>query len=102
MVNVELKNKIKDMHLKLDADTHIVGILTMEELAELQQAISKYLRNFMNVDYSTIMSDKCIEEIADVLIMIERIKIELGISDKLVENAIEYKINRTYKRYLNK
>lgn len=102
MVNVELKNKIKDMHLKLDADVETVGILTMEELAELQQAISKYLRNFKNVDYSTIMSDKCIEEIADVLIMVERIKIELGISDKLVENAIEYKINRTYKRYLNK
>jgi NTP pyrophosphatase (non-canonical NTP hydrolase) len=58
----------------------------VEELAELTRALVRDDRN--NV----------IEEIADVYIMLEQLKIMGGISDDLINYVIDQKLNRTIER----
>lgn len=62
---------------------------TTEELAELQQAISKAKR-YTGQAYI----DGVTEEIADVLIMIEQVKLIFGISAADVEKERERKLKR--------
>lgn len=66
-------------------------IIVMEELAELQKEISKFLRN---------KSDrmKLIEELADVVLNIDYIKDICKISDKDLTKAINVKLERQSKR----
>lgn len=66
-------------------------IICMEELAELQQAISKNLRGQGE-------SIDILEELADVLISIEYIKEIVNISDEELISAINVKINRLRRR----
>lgn len=83
------------------------AIVAIEELAELQKVATKYLRlcRKMNQNESeygdaplyeriTIWAD-AIEEIADVYIMLEQLKTIFGVSEKDVNNEIDYKISRT-------
>lgn len=65
-------------------------IICMEELTELQQALSKELRG--KGDPINIL-----EEIADVLISIGYIKEIVGLSDELIVSAINVKIDRLEK-----
>ena len=70
--------------------------IALEELAELQKAILKHRR----------LGDKetekaIIDEIADVSIMLEQLKIIYSCS-KEVEERIDYKIDRQIKRILKK
>lgn len=68
-------------------------IVAIEELSELQKEICKYLRGLGNIENLS-------EEIADVEIMLEQLKIMFE-CDSLVAEKKDYKINRIKKRYLN-
>lgn len=62
-------------------------IICMEELSELQKEISKTLRGKTDI-YALL------EEIADVEIGLEYIKMLFGFDDSVVNKAINVKINR--------
>lgn len=64
----------------------------VEELAELQQALCKYLCG-VSYDMGNI-----IEEIADVEIMLQQIRMIFNIDEKAVENIKYYKISRLNER----
>ncbi len=63
-------------------------IVAMEELAELQQAISKNIRN-----HSVITENNLAEEMADVYIMLKQLEI-IHNNYKEVRKQINYKILR--------
>lgn len=63
-------------------------IQTCEECSELIQAISKANR------YGEKYTDNVAEEIADVLIMIEQIKLIFDITDADIERYKQMKLNR--------
>lgn len=71
----------------------------MEECAELIQAISKHLRASRNDRFSIIRSDDLIEEMADVLICIDTMKVAYNISDDELNSKIKYKEKRISERY---
>lgn len=80
-----------------------------EECAELIQAVCKYDRamNDFTAGYfpDVVNSEREIaSEIADVLIMIEQIKIAMfsGVHSHEIENQINYKLNRQIERIKNK
>ena len=62
-----------------------------EELAELIVEVAKNKRGFKN-------RKKIIEEMGDVLHCFEYLKRILDIKDSEVQDAMEYKIERTYRR----
>ena len=62
----------------------------IEEMAELTQALNKYKR------YGII--ENIIEEIADVEVMLEQIKILLAIPQNSIDSIKEEKIDRQIKR----
>lgn len=68
-------------------------IICMEELAELQQALSKELRGKGD-------SVNILEEVADVLLCIGYIQEITGLSDDLIVSAMNVKIDRL-ERILN-
>ena len=72
-------------------------IVTIEELSELQKAITKLLRNKVTQDNITAMT----EEIADVEIMLEQIKQFFKISEE-VEYQKGIKLIRTEQRCFTK
>ena len=68
----------------------------VEELNELAQVLCK----LNSADTGGVTLDKVIEEIADVEIMLNQVKIILNISENDIESMKNYKIMRTAKRYL--
>lgn len=66
-------------------------IVTMEELAELQQAISKYLRD--KPDFDNIH-----EEVADVLLCLDKLIHHLDLSPDYIREWLRYKLERNKKR----
>ena len=62
-------------------------VVAMEELAELQQQVSKYIRGVGDKDH-------IIEELADALIMIDRIMCIVDVSNIDLNNAIIRKLNK--------
>lgn len=68
-------------------------VVAIEELSELQKALCKYLRNG-ELTYNLL------EEIADVTIMLEQLKIIFEIDNKEVVKAIYEKELRIEERYL--
>lgn len=66
-------------------------IVAIEELSELQKELCKALR--FNYNY-----DNMVEEIADVEIMLEQMKIYFNILNKDLERMKEHKIERTKER----
>lgn len=68
-------------------------IVAIEELSELQKEICKQLRGLGNIE-------NLAEEIADVEIMLEQLKI-IYACDSLVQDKKDYKIKRIKKRYLS-
>lgn len=74
-----------------------------EECAELIQAINKYQRYASNYnaepkEYDWKYYQNVVEEIADVEVMLEQIKILLNISDEAVHGIKEKKVNRQIER----
>lgn len=68
----------------------------VEELNELSQALCK----ISSADTGDITFENVVEEIADVEIMLNQIKIILDIPESDIETMKNYKIMRTAKRYL--
>lgn len=68
----------------------------VEELNELSQVLCK----INSADTGGVTFENVVEEIADVEIMLNQIKIILDISESDVETIKNYKIMRTAKRYL--
>lgn len=66
-------------------------IVAIEELSELQKELCKSLRS--NYNYGNI-----VEEIADVEIMLEQMKIYFEINENEIEEMKEIKIKRTKER----
>jgi NTP pyrophosphatase (non-canonical NTP hydrolase) len=91
-----MENKLKTIadYYKLDTQSRQLN----EELAELIQANSKYLRysenNSMNWEY---LQNMC-EEIADVQIMIEQMLYLLDIDNEAIEKIKMKKIDRQLER----
>ena len=73
-----------------------------EECAELIQAVNKYYRFGSSKDTSTddsnMLIQNIVEEIADVEIMLDQMKILLDISNEAVEGVKEKKVNRQLER----
>lgn len=68
-------------------------VVAIEELSELAKELCKVLRGLYD-------EDNVIEEIADVYIMLEQMKIYFGVDDNKLNEMIDYKINRTKERML--
>lgn len=97
-MNIEEKlNYICDM-----SSTQQVILVTVEELAELTQAISKLgrsLRGDITLRKEFIPITKGItEEIADVYITICQIRRKFMIDDDCICDIIDKKVERTYKK----
>ena len=73
----------------------IQEVVWMEELAELQQAISKVLRGKGD-------RENVIEETSDVIICLTQLMIKYDISDWELQRMIDYKYNRNLKRQKEK
>lgn len=92
-----LKHNSLDMHRNvLDDSIAINGekikkVICMEECSELIQAVSKDIRGKLDIDNLT-------EEIADVLICIEMLKIIHRIKDENIQAWIDYKVDRQQQR----
>ena len=84
-VYVKLIEKYKDKQL----------IVAIEELSELQKELCKTLRGNIN-------KENIIEELADVYIMLDQIKVYFSITSNEVEEMIDKKIERTKERLLKK
>lgn len=83
-----MEDKIK---LALDTLQDKSMVIAMEELAELQQAISKGIRGKLNKDNLT-------EEIADVYIILEWIKAYYNVDGEELTKWRKYKENRIIDR----
>ncbi|MGJ8754118.1 hypothetical protein [Clostridium botulinum] len=68
--------------------------VAIEELAELQQAISKATRKPALIS----AMDNVEEEIADAYVVLEELKIIFEIDKEEIENRINYKLDRELKR----
>ena len=75
---------------KFEAKNQI--IVAIEELSEIQKELCKYLRDKTNIRNIS-------EEIADVEIMLEQLKLIFE-NETPVSIEKEYKLARTYERYL--
>ena len=82
-VYVKLIEKYKDKQL----------IVAIEELSELQKELCKALRGKPN-------KENIIEELANVLIMLDQLKIYFKIEDDEIRDIIDQKIKRTKERLL--
>lgn len=73
--------------------------ICQEELAELIQAISKYKRA-INEDKNKVFRarESIIEEMTDVMIMLEQMKIIFEINEDEIASCRQYKLNRLKKR----
>ena len=72
-------------------------LVAMEEANKFSQAISKYLRSKCKDD-DVEVRQHIIEEMADVLIMAEQVKMILAIQDYEIELYKDYKLNRLNNR----
>ncbi|CAM9144246.1 hypothetical protein MYMA111404_03705 [Mycoplasma marinum] len=85
-----MQNKIKQI-LESSNDKSQV-LQAVEELAELSQALIKNVnRNKDNIDDIT-------QEMADVFIMLEQLKLIYKIDDQELKKQMEFKVNRYLKR----
>lgn len=69
-------------------------IVAMEELSELIKEISKDLRGQDNIE-------NILEEMADVFIMLEQLRVMYGLTDYDIQEAIDKKLERLEKRLAN-
>jgi NTP pyrophosphatase (non-canonical NTP hydrolase) len=70
-------------------------IIAMEECSELIKEVSKYIRTKDNKENLT-------EELADVCIMIEQIRLIVGINELELYEMMQKKLKRTEERYLKR
>lgn len=87
-MNLNLYDQDQEQLLK---NGSIQEVIWMEELAELQQAISKGLRGKLD-------RHNLIEETADVLICLTQLRIKYAINDDELQSMIDYKHIRNVER----
>lgn len=77
--------------------------MAIEECSELIKALLKYRRKQYGGGKfcKDIQRADIIDEIADVSIMLEQLKIIYSFSEKEIEERIEFKLNRQMERILN-
>lgn len=93
MTQKQEQQYIKEMIDTLGKETTLV--IAMEELAELQQQVSKLYRGKGNIENLT-------EEIADVCICIDLITKVSGVKEEQLESWINKKMERNHLRIVNK
>lgn len=86
-MDYELKIKQIAMHYGKESQT----IVAIEELSELQKELTKALRGKGSYVHIT-------EEIADVMVMINQLRILYGISDSELMKVFDEKVERTLER----
>ena len=96
----DLVKKISQL-IKINTTQNILTI-TIEELAELTQVICK-LKRLTNQDKALRKEEKQIygelkEELADVYLLLEQIKILTQTNDYEIERRISEKIKRTFEK----
>lgn len=101
-----MKDKIKKITSHYDFSNQVMQL--SEECAELIQAVNKYRRFrgskntrdeiIASTNDSNMLIQNIAEEIADVDIMLEQMKIILNISTEAVEGIKEKKVNRQLAR----
>ena len=91
MLNIPNQQSVIDFYGK-----KIQSTIAMEECAELIQAISKLIRYSAD---KVMLGDNITEEIADVLICIEQLKLMYKIDDKAIQKWIDYKCQRQVERF---
>lgn len=67
-------------------------IITVEELSELQKEVTKQLRNEGKME-------NLVEEMADVYIVMEYLKLIFAINDEDIKTEIAFKIDRLMSRF---
>ena len=97
----EIQDKIIEETVNLHGDKQYM--VAVEEMAELMQAISKYLRidNSGYDDMSQIKKeriDNITAEMADVYIMLEELQYMFGISNENIQAGIDTKLKRQHAR----
>jgi NTP pyrophosphatase (non-canonical NTP hydrolase) len=101
-----MRNKINKIASHFDFSNQVMQL--SEECAELIQAVNKYRRFrgskttrdeiIESTNDSNMLIQNIAEEIADVDIMLEQMKILLNISNEAVEGIKEKKVNRQLAR----
>ena len=99
-MNKDLLEKIKQVR-ELNTTQNILTI-TIEELAELTQVICK-LKRLTNQDKTLRKEEQQIfeelkEELSDVYLLLEQLKIIVNINDYEIERRISEKIRRTFEK----
>lgn len=99
-MNKELLEKIRQL-IKINSIQNIL-IISIEELSELMQVICK-LKRLTNQDKTLRKEEKQIygelkEELADVYLLLEQIKILTSTNDYEIERRISEKIKRTFEK----
>lgn len=95
----KIKRKVRYLRNTTISPFELLALQTMEECGELIQALSKYVRDDIPAELIRISKkENVIEEIADVLVCIERLKDWLNISDEEIENMMLFKLDRTIER----
>ncbi len=101
MINILEEKENKRILEDLVNTYHIQQIyVAIEELSELQKELCKYLRAVQNFRLSSFTFNNITEEIADVYIMLEQMKLYFDISQDKIDNMIKQKLDRTKERYL--
>lgn len=88
-------NKQEVLETIIAGGYNIQSLIAMEECAELQKAISKLIRYG---DENKENYDNLVEEMADVIICLEQLKMMYQVSDEELKTMIERKHNRNMKR----
>ena len=99
-MNKDLAEKISQL-IKINTTPNILTI-AIEELAELTQVICK-LKRLTNQDKTLRKEEQQIfeelkEELSDVYLLLEQLKIIANINDYEIERRISEKIRRTFKK----
>ena len=86
------EQKLKAMHILYHYGAKSQMMKCCEELSELESAILKHLNKGGN------NTDEILDEMADVYIMLEQMKNVFPFGENVLDERIEYKLNRQAKR----
>ena len=96
LLDKKIKEKIESIAIHYSEPKQIAK--SIEEFAELQQVLAKYLANGGTYDnYRENLTGK----LADVIIMLNQIIFLECVDEKDIESCIDYKLNRQLERIAN-
>lgn len=86
------EQKLKAMHILYRYGAKPQMLKCCEELSELETAILKHLNKDKN------NTEEVLDEMADVYVMLEQMKSVFPFGENVLEDRIEYKLNRQLER----